>query len=260
MGIPIIAGRPFSRDDRGGDPVAIISEAAARRDFPNESAIGKLVLYQGQWVTIVGIARDAKATQLSADAQPSIYTPLSQHPSELPDFVIRARGDAAALTGSVRAALRDIDPTITPVKADLLSDLVAQSFNEERFRTALIVLFGAMAAILAAVGMFGVTARAVSRRTREVGIRVALGAETRGVIAMIVRQTLAGVAVGVALGAAAAFLASRSLAPYLFGVTAHDPVTYASIFAFLAGVSVLASWLPARRAGGIEPAIVLRGE
>jgi putative ABC transport system permease protein len=260
MGIPLITGRAFSRDDRGGEPVVIISESAARRDFPTESAIGKRVQYQGEWVTIVGVARDAKATQLSADAQPSIYTPLSQHPNELPDFVIRARGDAAALTGAARAALRDIDPTIAPLKADLLSDLVAQSFNEERFRTALIVLFGVMAAVLAAVGMFGVTARAVSRRTREVGIRVALGAEVRGVIAMIVRQTLAGVTVGVAIGAAAAFLASRSLAPYLFGVTAHDPVTYASIFAFLAGVSVLASWLPARRAGRIEPAIVLRGE
>lgn len=261
MGIPVIAGRSFSTDDRGAsEHVAVISEAAARRDFPNETAIGKRVFYQGEWVSIVGVARDVKVTQLSADDLPSIYTPLSQRTGELPDFVIRARDDAASLAAAARAALRGIDPNITPLNAEVMTTLVARSFNEERFRTALMVLFGVIAAILAAVGMFGVTARAVSRRTREVGIRVALGAEARGVIAMIVRQTMSGVGVGIAIGAAAAFVASRSLAPYLFGVTARDPVTYASIFAFLAGISLLASWLPARRAGRIEPAIVLRGE
>lgn len=261
MGIPVIAGRALSSDDRlGAAYVAVLSEAAARRDFPNETAVGKRVLYQGTWRTVVGVVRDVKVTRLSADDLPSIYTPLAQRPDELPDFVIRTRGDPATLGTAARAALSTIDPTIIPVTVSTMDEMVTKSFGEERFRTALIVLFGAIAAILAAVGTFGVTARAVSRRTREVGIRVALGAETRGLIALIVGQTLSGVAIGVAIGAAAAFVASRWLAPYLFGVTTHDPVTYASIFAFLTGVSVLASWLPARRAGRIEPAMVLRGE
>ena len=261
MGIPLIAGRPFSSDDRGSaEAVAIITEAAARRDFPTETAIGQHVFYQGRWVTIVGIARDVKVSRLSADVLPGIYTPLAQRPDELPDFVMRSRGDAAAMAAAAREALRGIDPLITPGKIDVMDDLVAHSFGEERFRTALIVLFGAIAAVLAAVGLFGVTARAVSRRTREVGIRVALGAESRSVVVMIVNQTMRGVGVGALIGAAAAFIASRALSPYLFGVSTHDPVTYAAIFALLAAISLLASWLPARRAGQVEPAIVLRGE
>jgi putative ABC transport system permease protein len=259
MGIPLVAGRAFSSDDNGSAPlVAIITEATARRDFPSETAIGQRVLYHGQWVTIVGIVRDVKIARLSADMLPGIYTPLAQRPDELPQFVIRSRGEAAALASAAREALRGIDPTITPVKFDVMSELVTRSFDEERFRTALIVLFGAMAAVLAAVGLFGVTTRAVSRRTREVGIRVALGAETRSVVAMIVNQTMRGVAAGSVIGAVVAFIASQSLTPYLFGVTAHDPLTYAAIVVFLGSISILASWLPARRAGRIEPAIVLR--
>ena len=118
----------------------------------------------------------------------------------------------------------------------------------------------AIAAVLAGVGIYGVTARAVGQRTREVGIRVALGATGRVVVAMIVEQTLSGVAIGVVIGAIMAAVASGLLGPYLFGITAHDPATYVAIFGFLAMVSVLASWLPARRAGRIEPATVLRGE
>lgn len=261
LGIQLIAGRGFSNEDRETtERVAIITEAAARRDFPIETAIGKRVLYHGEWVTIVGVVRDVKLTRLSADVQPGIYTPMSQHPDELPNFVMRTRGDAGSMTTAAREALRGIDPTIAPVRVDVVSDLVTRSFGEERFRTALIVLFGAMAALLAAVGLFGVTARAVSRRTREVGIRVALGAETRAVVALIVNQTLKGAAVGVAAGVLVAFLASRALRPYLFGVTTRDPVTYAAILAFLVLVSALASWLPARRATKVDPMRVLRSE
>jgi putative ABC transport system permease protein len=260
MGIPIIAGRAFDANDRQtSEPVAIINEAAARRDFPAESAIGKHVMYQGTWRTIVGVASNVKLSRLSSDDLPGIYTPFLQREGELPEFVLRTRGDPASMAGAARDALRGIDPTIIVLKMDTMDRMVAHSFGEERFRTALIVLFGAIAALLAAVGLFGVTARAVSRRTREVGIRVALGAETRGVVAMIVNQTLRGVAPGVVLGAAGAFVASRVLSPYLFGITTHDPVTYSTIVLFLAGIAVVASWLPARRAGRIEPAIVLRG-
>lgn len=261
MGISIVAGRAFSVDDRAGSElVAIINESAARRDFPNETAVGKRVNYQGAWRTIVGVAHNVKVTRLSAPDLPGIYTPFAQRSGELPKFVIRTRGDPAALGESVRGTLREVDPTILPVQLETMDEMMTRSFGEERFRTALIVLFGAMAAVLAAVGLFGVTARAVSRRTREVGIRVALGADPRGVVALIVKQTLNGVGAGVATGAIAAFATGRVLAPYLFGITTHDPATYAAIFALLGGVSILASWLPARRAGRIEPAIVLRGE
>jgi putative ABC transport system permease protein len=138
--------------------------------------------------------------------------------------------------------------------------LIHRSFGEERFRTALIVLFGVIAALLSAVGMYGVTARAVARRTREVGIRVALGATTSSVIRMIVRGTLVGVTTGVLVGTVAAIIVSRVLAPYLYGVSTHDPVAYGGTLGLLAAVAVMASWIPARRAGRVEPAVVLRGD
>ena len=143
---------------------------------------------------------------------------------------------------------------------DTMSDLIDRSFAEERYRTMLIVVFGVLAAVLAAVGMYGVTARAVSRRTREVGIRMALGASSRSVSGLIVAQTLAGVALGVAAGVVAALAVTRFLSPFLYGVSATDPWTYAAILALLALVSVAASWLPARRAGRVPPATVLRAE
>ena len=260
MGIAVLAGRPFTGDDRAdASPVAIISESAARRDFPSESAIGKVVKYQGAWREIVGIVRDTKSTRLSTADQPTIYTPFSQRPSEM-DLVVRTAGDPAAMTQPVREALRRAAPDVAITSADVVPSLIRRSFAEERFRTALIVLFACIAATLAAVGMYGVTSRAVARRTREVGIRVALGATARSVVAMIVRQTLLGVAVGAGAGAAAAFVASRVLAPYLFGITPHDPATYGVIFGVLAAVSLAASWWPAQRAGRVEPAMVLRGE
>jgi putative ABC transport system permease protein len=260
MGIPVIAGRSFDGRDRSdATPVAIISESAARRDFPNESPLGQRVNYQGSWREIVGVVRDVKFSRLSAEDQPGIYTPIAQRPNVL-DLVVRTAGEPAALTTTVRNVVQSVGPNVAITGVDVVESLIRKSFSEERFRTALIVLFGAIAATLAGVGMYGVTARAVARRTREVGIRVALGATTSSVIGMIVRGTLSGVASGVALGGLAAMVVSRLLGPYLYAVSAHDPVAYAGTFAFLGGVSLLATWLPARRAGNVEPAIVLRGE
>jgi putative ABC transport system permease protein len=258
MGIPLVAGRSFNDDDRTEAPrVAIISEAAARRDFPYESALGKRVKYQGEWRTIIGIARDTKFDRLSSTDMPSIYTPMLQRTGVL-DIVVRTVREPAAITNTVRDVVQQVGPAVAITDVQVVESLVRRSFGEETFRTALIALFAVIAALLAAVGIFGVTARAVSRRTREVGIRVALGATTRTVVGMIVSQTLSGVTIGVALGALAALPLSRLLAPYLFGVTTYDPVTYAGILALLGGVALVSSWLPARRAGRVDPAIVLR--
>jgi predicted permease len=260
-GIPILAGRAFDASDRDDSPpVAIISETAARRDFPHTAALGKIVKYQGVWRTIVGIAGDVKFSRLTAEDQPSIYTPFAQRLNVLALFVRTTRGAPATqtLAAAIHAALHDADPRFIVGGIDPMPALIARSFAEERFRTALIALFASLAALLAAVGMYGVTARAVSRRTREVGIRVALGATTRSVVRLIVGQTLRAVAAGVAIGSLAAFAASRLVAPYLFGVSTRDPVTYAAIVAMLGVISVGASWLPARRAGRVAPAVVLR--
>jgi putative ABC transport system permease protein len=260
MGIPLLAGRTFSPDDRGGAPrVCIVSESAARRDWPNDSPIGKRVNYQGAWWTVVGIVGDVKFKKLSADDEPTIYTPTSQRRA-YGSFVVRTAGDPAAAAPGVRRALRELAPSVAIVSIETMDARIRQSFGEERFRTILIGLFGVLAGVLAAVGMFGVTARAVHRRTREVGIRVALGATTSSVVRLIVGHTLSGVGIGVAIGAAGSIAVGRVLAPFLFGVSALDPIAYAMTFGLLAGISILASWLPARRAGDIQPAIVLRGE
>ena len=161
---------------------------------------------------------------------------------------------------TVRRALREVSSAVVIASIDVMDDLVHRSFSEERFRTILISLFAVMAALLAVVGMYGVTARAVSARTRELGIRVALGATPSAVVGMIMTHTVKGVAVGVAAGGLASIAAARLLAPYLFGVGAYDAVAYGGVFALLAAVSLVASWLPARRAGRVSPASVLRGD
>ncbi|HTE45342.1 MAG TPA: ABC transporter permease, partial [Gemmatimonadaceae bacterium] len=260
MGIGVIAGRAFKSEDRSDAPlVVIISEAAARRDFPNQSAIGQQVNYQGAWRTIVGLVRDVKYNRLAAADEPAIYTPFEQSSYEM-DLIVRTSSDPAAMTQSVRTAVEQASAAVAVTNVELVSSLISRSFGEERFRTALIALFASIAAVLAAVGMYGVTARAVARRTREVGIRVALGATTRSVVSMIVNQTLAGVGIGILGGIVGALLASQVLVPYLFGTGVYDPVTYVAIVGLLGVVSVLASWLPARRAARVEPALVLRGE
>ena len=260
LGIPLRAGRTFTEQDGIGAPmVAMVSEAMARRDWPNESAIGKRVRYRGEWRTIVGIVGDIKYRNLRSDIEATVYAPFPQVGQGL-TFVVRTRGDAVAAIPTVRAALTSVNRNVALTSVDPMSALLENSFAEERYRTMLIGMFGVLAAVLASVGMYGVTSRAVARRTREVGIRMALGASTRSVSGLIVGQTLTGVVVGVALGVVGALAITRLLTPFLFGVSATDPLTYGAILALLAVVSVVSSWLPARRAGRVAPATVLRSE
>jgi predicted permease len=260
LGIPLRAGRVFTDQDREGAPlVIVISEAMARRDWPNETAIGKRVKFQGEWRTVVGVVADIKFRTLASDVEPTVYAPFGQRKQGL-TFLVRTRGEPAAMAPVVRAALTELNRNVPVTTIDTMTDLLRRSFAEERYRTMLIGMFGVLAALLAAVGMYGVTSRAVSRRTREVGIRMALGASSRSVSGLIVAQTLAGVMVGVGVGVGAAVVAGRLLAPFLFGVSGTDPLTYATILGLLALVSVLASWIPARQAGRVAPATVLRAE
>jgi len=260
LGIPLRAGRAFTDQDRDGGPfVAIVSESMARRDWPDSSPIGKRVRYRGEWRTVVGIVADIKYRTLAANDEPTVYAPFGQV-SQGMSFLVRTRGEPNGMAPVIRTALAEVDSRVPVTTLDAMPDLLKRSFAQERYRTFLIGLFGALAAVLAAVGMYGVTSRAVSRRTREVGIRMALGATGRSVSGLIVGQTLAGVIVGVAVGLVGAVAATRLLTPFLFGVSATDPWTYAAILALLGVVSVAASWVPARRAGRVPPAAVLRAE
>jgi predicted permease len=260
MSIPIIAGRSFNAGDRAeSEPVVIISAATARRDFPNGHAEGARVQFQGVTRTIVGVARDVKFRGLSLDPEPTLYAPFEQRTSTGP-FLIRTTLPPKSVMASVRAAITEVDSRATVTQIDAMDDLVRQSFAEERFRTTLVSLFGVLAALLAAIGMYGVASRAVARRTREVGIRVALGAQYSNVIALIVRSTLGGVTAGVITGVVIALIGARWAQTLLFEVSARDPVIYGVIVVFLGAVALLASWVPARRAARVHPAMVLRGD
>jgi predicted lysophospholipase L1 biosynthesis ABC-type transport system permease subunit len=261
LGIPLLAGREFTADDRAGAPnVVIVSDALARRDFPGESPLGQRVKFQGQWRTIVGVVGDVHYQKLSRDVEATIYAPPAQRGSWSLQVLIRSAAEPTALAGPVRAVIHDVEPRATVISENDMRELIRRSSVEERYRTLLISLFGVLAVLLASIGIYGVTARAVARRTREVGIRLALGATSAGVVRLLVWHTLTGVIGGLVLGLLGGVFAGKLLSPFLFGVEATDPTTYGAMVGLLTFVSVLASWLPARRAGRLEVAGVLRGE
>jgi hypothetical protein len=262
MGIPLRAGRDFTDDDRIGAPlVAIVSSSLARREWPNESALGKRVKYQGEWRTIVGVVDDVHFQRLSKDVQPTIYTPVAQrHGSWVLSLLVRTTGDPSAVATEVRRIVAELAPPATSQSLQTMSTMVSRSFAEERYRALLVSLFGIIAAILAAVGIYGVTARAVSRRMRELAIRSALGASARSIATTVIGSTSIGAAIGVGAGVLAARLSTHLLTPFLFGISATDGATYAAILALLGGVTLAASCVPARRAVRADIAEVLRGD
>ncbi|MGA2383024.1 MAG: ABC transporter permease [Gemmatimonadales bacterium] len=262
MEIPVLAGRAFrNADGAGAPPVAVISQAEARRDWPGESALGRRLRVYGAWRAVVGIVADVKFRKLRAADEPAVYLPAAQASYEWrTPFLVRTRGDERAAVPAIRAAVHEAAPSVVVVGADAMPDLIRLSYADERYRTMLVSLYGLIAAALAAVGMYGVTSRAVGSRMREMGIRVALGATASSVRRLVVGYTLMGATFGAGMGVAAALAATRVLAPYLFGVSSADPVTYIGILVLLGAVAVAASWIPARRAGRVEPAIILRGE
>lgn len=262
VGIPLREGRDFTSDD-GADapPVAIVSGLTARREFPNQPALGKRVKYQGQWRTIVGVVDDVHLQRLSVDLQPTLYTPVTQRRgSWVLSLIVRTAGDPALVAPQVRRVVAELAPPAATQTLETMSVMVNRSFAEERYRSLLVSLFGVVAAVLAAVGIYGVTSRAVSRRIRELAIRSALGATARSIALGVIGASSVGAAIGLGVGLIGARLGSRLLTPFLFGVTAGDTVTYAAILGLLASVTLAASYFPALRASRINIASVLRGD
>lgn len=261
MHIPILAGRAFNDGDhQGSELVAIISEAEARRDWPSVAALGRRIFWQGKWRTIVGIVGDVKYEQLSRADEPTIYVPFAQYTNGNMTFALRYSGDVAAMERPARERLRPLDAAVSVASATGVATLIGKSYGEERYRALLASLFGILAGALAAIGVFGVVSRAAARRTRESGIRIALGAPAAALTRMLLRETMVGVVLGLAIGIPAAFTGSRLLAPYLFGVTASDPLAFGIATVALIAGALLATLPPARRAAKVDPAVVLRSE
>ncbi len=269
LGIPLIKGRHFTdRDNQASTGVAIVSESLARRFLENEDAIGKRVKLGGRdstrpWLSIVGIAGDVRDTTLESDARPCVYVPYPQFPSTSMGsmtLVVRTGVDPKALIPAIRDEVWavDKDQPVTDIKT--MNEYVSDSVSPRRSNALLLGVFATLALVLAAVGMYGVMSYAVTQRVHEIGIRMALGAQTSDVIKLIVGSGMTLVLAGVVIGLAGALALSRVLSSLLYGVSATDPVTFAFVSALLVSVALLASYIPARRATKVDPMNALRCE
>jgi predicted permease len=261
LGIPLLAGRLLSDSDGSDAPGAIvISESMARRFWPDESPVGATVLLWGSRRTIVGIVGDVRHTTLSTEGEPTFYVPFAQAPRRNLNLVIRTAADPAALLPRLSEAVWAVDPDMPVADAGTVSASVSSSAAEDRYRTLLVLVFGGLAALLAAVGVFGVTARGVAQRTRELGIRIALGARHGELVGLILRHSLIIGLAGTTLGLLGAAWTSRLLSHYLFAIEPWDTLTYGAVGAFVALVCLAAGYIPARRVAGLAPMEVLREE
>jgi putative ABC transport system permease protein len=268
LGIPLVAGRDFTaQDDQMSAPVAIVSESFARQHLGIDDARAALGARVGaadddaSWATIVGVARDATVQLMQTPAAAAVYRPhLQQHSSALNFLVRSVAPNAAPLAEPVRAAIRAFDPALPIHRAVTLDRVRLDATREQRAGAILLAGFGALALVLAALGLHAVMLFSVRQRWREMGIRQALGASRRQVVSMVVGRGVQLTAVGAVFGLVLAFGAAQLLRTMLFGVAPTDAVTFAAVTLLLLGVAVLASWWPARRASQVDPAIAMRAD
>jgi putative ABC transport system permease protein len=232
-----------------------------RRFWPNRDPLGARVTVDGQnWLTVVGVARDTRQEELGGKPYAQLYLPAVQVPPSRVYLVVRAAGDPKALIGSVRAAVAAIDPELPVYDVQTMAQRLASKVARPRVTAALVSIFGVVALALAAVGIYGVVAYSVTERTREFGVRLALGARGGDVVRLVVGQGVAPVLGGLAIGLAGAWAGSRVLASLLFGIGTNDPLTFAFVTLFLGAVALTAAYLPARRATRVDPLIALRSD
>ncbi|HEX8161816.1 MAG TPA: ABC transporter permease [Pyrinomonadaceae bacterium] len=264
MGIPLRGGRLFTEEDRAGaPPVLVINEAFARRYLPGEEPLGKRMRigYNRIEGEIVGVVGDVRGNSLSVPGGPEYYIPQSLAASGDMSLVVRtSTGDPASLTPALRGVVREMDKDQPLYEVRTMAALVSRSVARQRFSMTLIGVFAALALALAAVGIFSVMSFLVAQRTHEIGIRMALGAQGRDILRMVVGQGMTLTLVGVGIGLAGAFGLTRLMSGLLFGVSATDPATFGGVAALLAAVALVACYVPARRATRVDPMIALRHE
>jgi predicted permease len=271
MGTRLVAGRGFTeRDNEAGTPVALISETVARRYWPQSNPLGSQLtllarVYSGknsgpvQPLEIVGVVKDVRNDNLWRP-EPAIYVPFAQNPMPSVFLVVRTAVPPMSVMPAVRDALRSLDKEQPVNDIETMSDVVSETYGAIRFPMTLLWIFSALALALAAVGIFGVMSYTVSRRTKEMAIRIALGASRREMLRLLLREGLSVTVLGVALGLAGALLLSRVMAGYVYGITATDPLTFAAALGLLTAVALLAIYIPARRAARVDPMVALRYE
>jgi putative ABC transport system permease protein len=260
--LPVQRGRAFaSSDGTESPPVALINEAAASLYFPDRDPVGQRIAFWGDERRIVGVVANEKFQGLTAAPPAAVYTPLAQTPSTGSEvLLVRSSGNPSRLAAAVRSAIHAVDPELAVFGVEPLTATMARSVSRERFTLLLLGAFAAVAIVLAGIGIHGVLSYVVSRRTPEMGIRMALGASRGNVIGLVAGQGARLAAVGLVIGLAVAFVATRLLASLLYGVTATDPATFLAVAAGVFAIAMLATVLPARRATGIAPVNALRHE
>lgn len=264
MGIPLLAGRTFEVGDRVGAPeVVIINEELARRAFPNERAVGKRIVWEGRTnrhdLEVIGIVGDVKAFGLTVDAEPTVYFQNAQlYPAEEMYIAVRTVGPPSSLLPALRETVEALDPSLPLQDVTTMDRIVTDSLGGQRLSTLLVGVFAVLALTLGAVGIYGVMSYVVSQRTRELGIRMALGARRMRVLQMIIRHGMMRVLIGVALGTAAVAAAGGVLRGMLFGIGPGDPATYAAVTLLILSVALIACLVPALRAARADPMEILR--
>ena len=268
LGVPLIRGRVFTSQDRAGSPrVAIINALAARRFFPDEDPIGKRVWFGGgstfdrpdSAAEIVGIVGDVAYQALDTrPIQPDFYTPYRQFTYASRMVLVRTPGDPAAIVPALRRAVRNADPDLPLYDVQTMEHRMGESWAKRRFDTLLLAAFGAAAIVLAAMGIYAVVAHSVAQRTREIGIRVALGAALADVVALVVREGMSLPIVGLVAGVGVSLMLARTLRSMLYGVSETSPVVFAAVTLLLGAVALVACYLPARRVVHVDPLVALK--
>ena len=264
LGTQIRRGRNFTDADRAGTPlVTIVSESMARGLWPSQDPVGQCIKMSERTNpcrTVIGVAEDVKLGNFGGDAQLVMYLPEAQLGTNFYTVFVRVRGDAAAAVDGIRRAMQPMMPGAAYLQLRTLDSIVAPSMRSWRLGATMFATFGALALLLAALGLYGVIAHSVAQRTHEMSVRVALGARTRDVAGLVIRESMRIVAAGVVLGVMAALVAGRWISPLLFEVSPRDPIVLVAVVVILLAVALLASWIPAARAARVEPAVALRAD
>jgi predicted permease len=266
MGVSLRAGRFYDlHDDPSARTVVVINETMARMYWPGESAVGKRIRLtnnseQQPWITVIGVVADIRHFGLDVAPRPEVYRPYAVNPLGAPVLVIRTDADAASLAQTLAAKVRSIGPDVPTYNVHLMQELVDRTTAQRRFVMLLLAGFAGCALLLAAIGVYGMVSEAVAQRTREIGVRMALGASPRAALALVFRDGAALVGLGILFGTAGALALTRLMTKLLFDVRPLDPLSFAGAAAALAIFAAIACYIPARRATRVDPLVALRAE
>jgi putative ABC transport system permease protein len=264
MRIPLLRGRQFDgRDAADSPPVALVNESMAREFWPGEDPVGKRFRMgdtKGPWKTVVGVVGDVLHKGLDAPHTIQVYLPNTQFTDSMVILAVRTSNDPVSLAAAVRSEITSLDPQVPISEVATMEEVVSLSVANQRFGALLFLLFGAIALVLTAVGIYGVISYGVAQRRHEIGIRLALGATRREVLRLLIREAMKPALLGAALGLSAALGLTRLLSRLLYDVKPTDPLVFVAVLVLLISVALLASYVPARRATRVDPMVALRYE